>query len=227
MLFLESVIASILGGIILLALLPLISRKAKELYITALSRFLDLDLTYVYKNKDDAKEYLKKEVSEARYLKVMTARGNDFQQDAFEAVLDDRKQYDEIKILFPNPFNHIGIDWFQHREQELKVFDSSFGSGVLKQQTKTNIMFLYNHIKKDRIVLRLHQFPLLGRIIITDKCVLFTPMLKNKYIRRNKIYKYAVGGEMYCYYDRLFDQIWDSAEDLKSIIKKQNSKKTL
>ena len=223
--YFTNVSASIVGGLITILIVPIISRKARELYVKLLATIFGMDLAYVYKNKEEANRALQEDVPNSRLLKVLTARGNDFQQDAFTAVVDDRKVFEEAKILLPNPFDCRNVDWFKQREEELHVFDKSFGWDVLKHQTKANILYLINHIKKERIEVRTHQFPLIGRIVITDKHAYFTPMLKDRYIRRNKTYKYNVGGEMYCYYTRLFDQFWIDSEDVRTILSKKRKKK--
>lgn len=209
--YLVNVSASIVGGILLIWGMALFSRQAKELFIIFLARWLDFDLMYVFKSKAEANPALQQELEGATFVYVLTARGNDFQQDTFLPIFDGRHEYSEVKILLPNPFKGNGFDWFDQRERELAKFDASFGYGVLRKQTATNIDYLYNHIYDQKIQLRLYDFPLIGRIVITDRCLFFTPMHRDAYIRRSKTFKYSAGGDMYRHYLRLFDQLWGSA----------------
>lgn len=209
--YIRDVSSSLVASIVFVCLLAFFSKRAKEIFILVVSRWLSHDLMYVFKDKNEANPDVQKEIEEAAFVLIMTARGNDFQQDTFLPLLDGRHKFVEVKILLPNPYRTEDVDWFQQREMELRKFDSAFGAGVLKKQTITNIEYLKNHIYEQNIQLRLHFFPLIGRIVITDRCLFFTPMQRDSYIRKSKTLKYAYGGDMYRHYHRLFDQIWSSA----------------
>jgi len=219
--FLYSILSSILGGLLLIIIIALISKKAKEIFMLIISNLLDSDLRYVYKDKIEVKDDLHQELINATFVKILTSRGNDFQQDVFMPIFNESNRYLEVNILMPNPYYFYQDDWFNQRELELKSFDKSFGKGVLKEQAKVNIQYLMDQFKKN-IKLKLHQYPLIGRLIITDRYIFFTPMHRALYIRRSKTYKYAAGGDMYRYYLRLFDQLWSSAETYKEVIKHNN-----
>ena len=209
--YLINVSASIVGGILLLWGMALFSKQAKEIFTLILARWLDFDLMYVFKDKKDTNLDLQVEIEKATFVFVLTVRGNDFQQDTFLPLFDGKHEFNEIKILLPNNASK-GFDWFQQREIELQKFDSAFGFGVLKKQTATNIEYLKNHVHSQKIQLRLYLYPFIGRIVITDRCLFFTPMQRDSYIRRNKTFKYASGGDMYRHYLRLFDQLWIASE---------------
>jgi hypothetical protein len=226
--FITNVSASIVGGILLIWGMALVSRQAKELFIMSFAHWLGFDLIYVFKDKLETNPALRAELKAATFAYILTSRGNDFQQDAFSPIFLREKEHLDVRILLPNPYKSTKPDWFEQREIELSKIDASFGHGVLRKQTITNIEYLHNHVREHKIVLGLYSYPLIGRLVITDRCLFFTPMYSGAYIRRSKTFKYSAGGDMYRHYFRLFTQLWSSAEapPLPALAHEPNPSKT-
>lgn len=208
MFFLEIFIVSVFFFVLFIVLYWIISERSRRLIAPYLFRLFNADLVYVYNDKSAVAKDLKLALSEAKFINIITARGNDFQNDVFQPVVKETFCHDRIRILLPNPYLKGRHDWVSHREQELQQFDSAYGPNVLKSQIEVNITSLLC-IKGKKLEIRLHQYPIIGRIIITDRYLFFTPMLNSSLIRESKIYKFSSSGSMYNNYARLFEQLWD------------------
>ena len=99
-------------------------------------------------------------------------------------------------------------DWTAQRDLELAEFDKSFGNNLLHTQVETNVNFLAPYVANDSVELRRFNAPHIGRIILTDRCVYYTPYRFNSHGRESRVYKYRRGGDTYDNFMRLFQQLW-------------------
>jgi hypothetical protein len=201
---------------LLLILLSMFSRRARWIFTAILGRILDIDVEYVFKNKTDALADLKAEVDRATELLFFASRGNELQREAFASIFQARPHKRKIcvRILLPAtvlPTNQY--DWTAQREHELAQFDSSFVDNLLRKQIETNIAFLMPNVRTGLLELRRYNFPHIGRIVMTDRYVYFTPYRHDSHGRDSRVYKFRRGGEMYDNYKRLFEQLWEVGED--------------
>lgn len=114
-----------------------------------------------------------------------------------------------IRILLPETAPKPGeYEWTWQRENELAQFDPAFGSGLLHKQIEANVQFLEKHVATNSIELRRFNSPHIGRIVVTDRFVYYTPYRSYTHARDCKIYKFRRGGEMYENLLRLFEQLW-------------------
>lgn len=210
--FLLSIVASIVGGAILLGTASILSKKMRWLLICMFSRILDVDIDYVFPNKEASTENLEKEIVNAKFVYVFAGRGNELQRDTFNNLFIRRVKDIPTRILLPDTeINEGEYDWLMQREDELSKFDSAFGNKHLHGQVKMNIEFIQGYMKNNKIELRKYNYPNIGRIIITDKCVFFTPYKKDVHGRHSKVYKFRKNGEMYYNLLRFFDQLWNAS----------------
>jgi len=108
-------------------------------------------------------------------------------------------------------------DWAQRREEELAVFDHAFGrQGLLKEQVETVARFLDEYVKSSKAELRRYNYPHLGRILITDRCVFFTPYRTDSHGRDCSTYKFR-RGELYDSFARLFEQLWEAGRSAGNV----------
>lgn len=209
----NGVLASIVGSIILIVLGGLVSQYIRWLLTGVLGRLLDIDIEYVFRSKAEADEDITRELEKASFVYLITGRGNDIQRGLFSKVLHrkPRGKLSEFKLMLPLP-NAVGTDWIMQREKELATFDPAFGRGVLKNQIEMTIKYLENYISNGEIELRLFNYPHIGRIIITDRVVYFTPYSTYTHGKDSRIIKHRRGGEFYDCFLRLFLQLWDVSQ---------------
>jgi hypothetical protein len=216
----NGVLASIIGSLILLFMGGIFSRYARWLLTSILGRLLDVDIEYVFRSKDEAYKDIKIELRRSSFIYLFMGRGNDIQNNNFIEVLQHQThgKLPEYKIMLPSPIESTSSDdWIKQRENELAAFDPPFcGPGVLRHQIKTTIQYLQNFINKEEIELKLYNYPHIGRIVITDRFVYFTPYSARKHGRDSPIIKYRRGGEFYEFFWRLFFQLWEVSQPVES-----------
>jgi hypothetical protein len=208
----NGVLASIIGSIILIVIGGLVSRYARWLLTGILGRLLDVDIEYVFRSKTEADEDIERELKKASFVYLLTGRGNDLQRGLFTKVLyrKPRGKLSEFRILLPLPQkNTSGTDWITQRENELAAFDPAFGNGVLRHQIEMTIKYLENYVSTGEIELKLCDYPHIGRILITDRVVYFTPYSIHAHGQDSRIIKHRRGGEFYECFSRLFNQLWE------------------
>jgi len=215
--FLSNLLASLLAGIILIIALGALSEKARWLLTSLLGRFLGIDVEYVFPNKNAAATDITSELKRSTRVDLFTSRGNELQRGTFAYLLGERPSGRQIRfrLLLPNPQRTADVhDWIAQRERELESFDPAFGTGILRSQIKANVQFLQQYVNHSLVDLRLFDCPHIGRILITDRFVYFTPYRKDSHGRDTPVIKYRSGGDMYNSLARLFEQLWDSSETL-------------
>jgi hypothetical protein len=213
----NGVLASIIGSITLIIFGGLFSRNLRWLLTGVLGRLLDVDIEYVFRSKSDADEDILKELEKASFVYLMTGRGNDIQRGLFDKVLHQkpRGRLSEVKILLPLPRKSSSTDWIAQRENELATFDPAFGRGVLRHQIEMTIKYLENYVSSGGIELRLFDSPHIGRIIITDRVVYFTPYLAHAHGKDCRVVKHRRGSDFYDCFSRLFHQLWDVSQSVQ------------
>jgi len=214
--FVISVLASVIGGALLLVIAGNLSQKARWVLIGVLSRILDVDIDYVFKDKKSSEGDMRKEIELAHWILFFAGRGNELQRDTFSSVFSKHtsERLDSFRILLPETSLPSGeYNWLNQREQELATFDPAYGDGLLSNQVESNITFLKSHIKDQKIQLRRYNMPNVGRLVITDRCLFYTPYSKEAHGRHSKVYKFRRHCEMYENMLRFFEQIWTANEN--------------
>jgi len=212
--FIQSVLASLVAGALVILLTGLFSRRARWVLTAILGRILGVDIEYVYRNSRAAADDVKHNLERASWVDLMTGRGNELQRETFAPILAERRGPGTrpFRILLPETQpTGAGYDWTAQRESELAKFDRSFGQGVLRTQVNTTVEFLLPHLSEGEIELRLFSYPHLGRILITNRAAFFTPYSAQTHGRDCRVYKYRVGGDMYEFLRRLFEQLWNAS----------------
>lgn len=201
-------LTSILGSIILILFTALISKKAKRLFIGIFSKLLDIDIDFVYDNKQDSLKEVTNEIKKAKWVKIFTGRGNELQREAFQEVFNKNNK---TKILLPNDStDSTNFCFLNQREKELSTFDKSFGGGLLRTQVQAIYAFLNKYLNDEKVEVRKFNVPCIGRIVITDRALIYTPYTHDTYSRDCKVYLIRRNDPLYENFDRFFDQIWES-----------------
>lgn len=214
--FILSVLASIIGGVLIIFGVSIVSQRARWVLTGLLARLVGMDIDSVFPNKSKVASDLKNELKRSRKIAILTGRGNELQRDTFSPLFLERPQTSqaEVRILLPDTEpKPDSPDWTAQRESEMALFDPAFGKGLLPKQIETTVQFLQGHVNANRVALRRFNMPHLGRIILTDRFVYFTPYQSNAHSTYCKVYKFRRGGEMYENLQRLFNQLWHASAD--------------
>lgn len=203
------IISSLIASLIAFVLISLFSETVRRALTAVASTFLGIDVKYVFKNGRESQNSVQLSLKRSKTIKIFAGRGNEFQGSFYLPLLEaNEKVKKDIKILLPDIYNQPrSMDWIAYREDELSKVDHAFGKGILKTQIAATFGFLHKYLESKILDLRCYNYPHIGRIIITDDSVFFTPYSAVLHGRDSQVYQY-VRGEMYDYYIRFFDMIW-------------------
>lgn len=210
----SSLVATLLAGV----LLVFFSKKMRWFATGILSRLSKHDVDFVFSNKDEALSEIRSELSRSKKIYLLTSRGNELKREPFFSLFNNKPKNRKVdmRIILPkikldkNEFNFV-----QQREDEMSKFDKAYGQGKLVEDIRSNIDYLerilYNDDKDENdIKFRLANFPHVGRILITDDYLFYTPYNKDRHGETDPVIKFR-RGVTYKNYFRMFDLIWKSS----------------
>lgn len=210
--FALNVLASVVAAVVMVLLTALISTRARWILTGLLGRLLDVDIDAVFPDKHEASTDVRRELARAHDVAIVTGRGNELQRDTFDPIFMHRPAAKplRVRVLLPRTDTGMDYDWTQQRHDELCQFDQAFRRpGLLKEQIETTARFLEQYVSAGAAELRRFNAPHMGRLIITERCVYFTPYRSNSHGRDSVVLKFR-RGEMYDNFLRLFEQLWNA-----------------
>lgn len=214
----DTILWGIVGSLVAAALVVGLGRVSTPLrgrLGRVVSRAFRLDCERVYSLKADAARDIQRATSGSRRVQILTGRGNELQRGEF-AHLVNAKGADvgrRIELLVPtiDPASDR-VDWLSVREAELALFDSAYGSGTLKEQVRATQGFLGR--ATTTIEIGTHNFPHIGRIIITDEVVFVNTYPASAHGHSASVVRFGSGGPMYEYFAHYFQLLWASRDDI-------------
>ncbi|WP_030944412.1 hypothetical protein [Streptomyces sp. NRRL S-646] len=208
---LRELVISVAGSAIFLMLVWVVSRTARQATVLIVTRVLGLDLEQSFKDAAHVAEDLQAELARARWVTVMTSRGNDLQRHVFADTLRAASAGTKrVRILLPDPDAVGPPDWIDVRETETGSFDHAYRSGLLRLQIRQNISYLAAHAASGRMEMRLYNQPHIARIVLTDRVVYLTQYEDTRHGQLSPVKKYR-RGDMYDYLCRTVALTWDHA----------------
>lgn len=205
-------LASLIAALIVFFTAIWRSKTVRRALTAVASTFLDVQIKYVFPTGKDAEPTITQELAESSRVKIFAGRGLQFQEHLYAPLLREvGTTIRKVQILLPNADGTPrGLDWIKQRENELSKIDRSFGHGILREQIRTSIQFLLRHMKDDSFQIRLYDTNHIGRIVVTDQSVFFTPYSAVKHGRDCKVYHYG-RGDIYDNFVRFFDSVWEDS----------------
>ena len=206
------IFASLISAVIIFLTATWRSKVVRRALTSVASTFLGTQLRYVFSNGKDAEATIVQELDESSRVRIFAGRGLQFQESLYAPLLHGEPALNRnVQVLLPNPdLSSNGPDWIVHRENELSRVDKSFGNEMLRKQIRTSIEFDLTHQHDEHFKLRLYDTPHIGRIIITDQSVFFTPYSAIKHGRDCRVFHYGTG-DIYENYARFFDMLWEAS----------------
>lgn len=208
---LSSILGSLVAGILLIVIAPIVSKKARHIMTLIFGSLLGIDVLYVYHDFREAQTDLMSDLDNSSFIKMIAGRGNELQRETFNSVFRDKEAVN-FKILLPRDGRNPSLDWIRLREMELETIDKGFKQDTLRNQIRSVAKFLENYIANNSVELKYYDAPHIGRVILLQNCCYFTPYKTNAHGANCKIIKYKRGGETYETFDRLFDLLWKQYE---------------
>ncbi|MER5950343.1 hypothetical protein ABT127_30300 [Streptomyces sp. NPDC001904] len=214
---LKELLISIAGSAIFLILVWLVSRTARRATVLITTRILGLDLEESFQDAARAADDLQGELRRARWVTVMTSRGNDLQRHVFsETLRAGVAGHKRVRLLLPNPDCAGNPDWIEIREREAASFDHAYQNGLLRTQVRQNISYVVSQGINATLEVRLYDLPHIARIVLTDRVAYLTCYETTRHGQLSPIKKYR-RGDMYDYLCRTAALAWENATPAPSV----------
>lgn len=211
---LQGIVAALIAAAIVFVFGAFFSGTARRILTVAASELLGIDVNYVFASGKAAEGTVTRELASASTVDIFAGRGNDFQGTLYAPLLEPgKKSARRVRVLLPNPYGSPrGTDWIDYRDAELARVDASYGKGQVKRQIQTSVEHIEHHVDGERFQVRLYDMPHVGRIILTERYVFFTPYSDTKHGRDCRVFQCG-RGDIYDCCARFFDMAWiDSTE---------------
>jgi hypothetical protein len=209
MVLLRDIGTSLFASVLFVALAWAFSKTARRFVRGLAAHLLHLDVEEVFANSREAAHDIKRELGRAREVSILTGRGSELQRDSFEELLlRCRARRCRCRILLPRLDVPTGEpDWITDREEEIQVFDSAFGTGLLRRQIAATYDYLAPLSVAGHLEVRGYDVPHIGRIVATERVLYLTPYSADRHGRESPVIKYR-RGETYDVLIRLMDKLW-------------------
>jgi hypothetical protein len=209
---LSGVISSIIGGALLIIIVPILSKKFKYILIWVFGNLIGFDVQVVFNTRKEAEEDLKMEISKSHIVKIFTTRGNELKNNTYANAFKSKSK-SRVQLILPSVDSSTN-SYLSMRERELVNLSeldshntSMFYKNSLFADVLNNIKYFAN--SKSNIELVVASAPLIGRIVILEQTSYFTIYRDDNEGSNCKTIKCARGSDMYHFLDRYFNQVWE------------------
>lgn len=196
----------------------ILSKWALHWPIALLSRLTGLGVQRVYRQQKLANFSIPTELSRARWVKVLTGRGNELTRDSFiSAWTCKSNRLKSIQILLPNP--SLGPDsWLARREVDIQRIDPGIRPGLLAEQVHTNVSYILEVARqRENVALRFYDLPNIYRVIITDNVAYLTIYSNTEHGRNSPCIAARRPGLIYDLALLLFSTTWNHGQPAKGM----------
>ncbi|WP_017613353.1 hypothetical protein [Nocardiopsis salina] len=170
-----------------------------------LARLTGTGITRAYREQLSAEPDLAQELGRARWVKVLTGRGNTLTRDTFTPVWGDGGV--PVQVLLPDPAE-TGT-WLSRREESLARTDPGFGPGLLRAQVRANLAYLTHVVQQNPAVeLRVFDLPHTFRLVATDRGAHLTFYGEHTHGRHSPCLFLQSDGTLYKAVLSLFELTW-------------------
>jgi hypothetical protein len=172
--FLFGMLSSLAASGIALALGLLRGSRLLWWLVTACSWCTGTGLGRVYRRQSSAEQDMARDLSQARWIKVLAGRGNVLTREVFSPLWSGELSAESIQVLLPDP-RPQGDSWLDRRSHDLSRFDPGFTPDLLRNQVRTNMEYLAHVTRAQRnFELRKFNLPNTCRVIATDRAAYLT-----------------------------------------------------
>ena len=188
------------------------SRRLRGKMINWLSRMTGAGVARTYPKQSLANTALADDLRDAKWVRVLTSRGNELTRDSFAELWNRRSRTIPVQILLPDPLTAGIGSWLDRRADEVSEYDTAFRAGLLGRQVKTNLDYLHAHLNdRPEVEIRLYDFPHLARVIATDRVAYLTTYSNREHGRNSPCTVFQNPSPMYDFCLRIFDVAWSRA----------------
>src|SRR5258708_2369053 len=131
-----NILGSLIAALIALIIAGIISQRARFALTALTTGFLGIDTEYVYPNRAVAQPDMEREFLRAKFVYLLTGRGQEMQTEPFAKLLGERPPglKTKFRVLLPQiDVPAECVDWTAVNEKELADFDPGY-PGLLRSQ---------------------------------------------------------------------------------------------
>ena len=209
--FLFGVLSSLAASAITLVLGHLRGSRPLWWLIAASSWCTGTGLGRVYRHQSSAERDIARDLSRARWIKVLAGRGNVLTREVFSPLWSGELSPESVQVLLPDPCSQ-GNSWLDRRSDDLCRFDPGFTSDLLRKQVRTNMDYLAHVTRTQRnFELRGFNLPNACRVIATDQAAYLTFYSSSAHGRNSPCLYARAPGLLYSIALQQFDTAWMSS----------------
>jgi len=207
--FLISLAGSLVAAIVIALFGYFFSRTFRDLLVMIFSRLLGIGIDKIYKKSTDSNDDVSRAVEQAEFVKIFAPRGHTLSGEYVTRL--SKKPKSVCHILLPST-NNDALYWIEQRASERTAPHKKEASDLINA-INTTADSLSTYEKQGLLKLKRFNHPHIARLVITDKWVFFLPLKSGVRAMDCKMVKYSRCSFMYDFWNRYFDQIWDSIPD--------------
>ncbi|MBV9384307.1 MAG: hypothetical protein JO242_27045 [Streptosporangiaceae bacterium] len=188
------------------------SKRMRHWPVAALSKVTGLGILRSYPQQKLANLDLSTDLASARWVKVLTGRGNELTRDSFRQTWEEADSRLEcVQILLPDP-DPGAASFLAARETEIRRYDAGYRTGLLSEQIRSNIGYISTVAsKRHHIKLRVFDFQQVCRVVVTDRVAYFTTYSGSDHGRNCPCIVFGNAGPLYDFALRMFNVTWERA----------------
>ncbi|MBO8197719.1 hypothetical protein JW613_05295 [Streptomyces smyrnaeus] len=214
--FLFGVLSSLAASVIVLVLGLLRGSRPLWWLVALGSRCTGTGLGRVYRLQSAAEPDLARDLSRARWIKVLAGRGNVLTREAFSPVWSGVLPMDSVQVLLPDPHTGTG-SWLERRSRDVGRFDAGFTPALLRSQIESNISYISRAARTQRnFELRGFDLPHTCRVIATDRVAYLTFYSSSEHGRNSPCLYARAPGLLYAVALQLFEAAWTGSSPVAS-----------
>lgn len=214
--FVLGVLSSVAATVLTVGVSWLASKRLRQLAIRALSWLTGVGIERSYEQQRLANADLGADLERARWVRVLTGRGNELTRDSFQSVWrESGRALEYVQVLLPDPGKR-GTSFLSIREVEARGIDAGYRPGLLAQQIRSNVEYIKAATAdRSNVELRLSDFPNIYRIIITDQVAYLTLYPSTEHGRNGPCLVFSHPGILYDLALRIFAVTWTRAAGVR------------
>ncbi|QIB42113.1 hypothetical protein [Streptomyces aureoverticillatus] len=206
--FLFGVLSSLAASAIVLVVGLLRGSRPVWWLVAACSWFTGTGLGRVYRHQSSAEQDIARDLSRARWIKVLAGRGNVLTREVFSPLWSGELSPESVQVLLPDPHTR-GDSWLDRRSHDVRRFDPGFTPELLRSQVRTNMDYLARRARTQRnFALRSFNLPNTCRVIATDRVAYLTFYSDSAHGRNSPCLYARAPGLLYSIALQQFDAAW-------------------
>ncbi|WP_143227495.1 hypothetical protein [Actinomadura mexicana] len=210
--FWVGVVSSLAASLVTVLLGWATSKRIRQTFRRIVLNITKADIVERYESQRSMAIAVERELKGARQIRILAGRGNELTSATFSGLWGRQIS---VKILLPDPDSAGPGSWIDDHEQEAAGYDSGHGGGLLVEQIKANILYIKTASRDvDRIMLRVYDFPAIGRIILSERRAFLTAYSDMQHGADSSAISVSAGHPIFNLCERIFEKVWKVSREI-------------